>query len=172
MNLYVYICKMQTLHSCSCHHMRTEICNSSMREEKQPGAVYPVITAALGTAIYGHEAAGAGADRCRWQGCVTLLGTRPLLAAATSCQPAPSVTWCSSPPMDSWVAGISRCCCLLLFQSLGNVIPCIEDWCRNLMSAAQGDMWFFRPFATWWWMGISPKDEKISLIRTWGTIHI
>lgn len=175
-HLCVYICKVQTLHSCDCNHRRTENCSSSMSGEKtkkakQPWAVSPISTAALGTAIYGQGAAGAGTDRCRWQGCMTFLGIRSLLAAATSCQPAPSVTWCSSPPMDSWVAGISRCSCHLLFQSPGNAIPCIEGWCRNLTSAAQGDLWVFRPFAPWWWMG-RPKDEKMSWIRTSGIIQI
>lgn len=121
---------------------------------KQLGAVSPVST--TGTAIYGHGAAGAGTGRCRWQGCVTLLGTRSLLAAAASCQPAPSVTWCSSPPTDSWMAGISRCFCHLLFQRPGNVIPCIEGWHRNLVSCPGGYVGF-QTFCSTMMDGSKPK---------------
>lgn len=125
--LCVYICKVQMLRSCRLqpHESREVWQQHGWRKTKKTpnpnrsasgagNGAAPISAAAPGTAIYGHGAAGAGADRCGWRGCMALLrpgrGPAPCRDAAASRQPAPPVTWCSAPPVDSQAAGLSGCC--------------------------------------------------------------
>lgn len=111
-----------------CDHMRAEKHDSSMDEVGSRAS--PISATAAGTTIYGHGAAGGGSDRCRCEGCVTLLRRDgdPLLAGMQqhrAGQGHQSFDAPTPPFLDSR-AGRVVLPPRLLCQGRGNTIPSVE----------------------------------------------